>query len=84
VDEVGWDDDGHWVGPRDLRVFLHANWFFAAFWDLVLTGIALAFFFDIAKVSTWLLAFPLALAVGGIATLGFMFAFSRGWIAEGD
>jgi hypothetical protein len=83
VDEVGWDDNGHWVGPRDLRVFLRTNWVFAVFWDLVLTFIALAFLFDVAKVPTWLVA-PLALVLGGVATLGFMFAFSRGWIAEGD
>jgi hypothetical protein len=79
-----WDDNGHWVGPRQLRLFLRLNWFFAAFWQLVVTSIALAFWFDVVDISSWLLALPLALVSGALVTLGFMFAFSRGWIADGD
>ena len=84
VTDPGWDDNGVWVGPRDLRHFLRVNWFFVAFWDFVVTFIALAFWFDVAKISSWLLALSLAVVSGGLLTVGFMFSFSRGWIAEGD
>ena len=84
VTDPRWDANGFWVGPRNLRDFLKINWFFVAFWQFVVTFIALAFWFDVANVSSWPLALPLAVVSGGLVTLGFMFAFSRGWIAEGD
>jgi hypothetical protein len=76
--------DNVWVGPRSLRVFVWLNRFFVGFWSLVLTGISIAFWADVVGLMSWLLIFPLSIATGAAATACFMFAFSRGWIAEGD
>jgi hypothetical protein len=81
--EPRWDDAGYWVGPRDLGVFLRSNRFYVGFNLVVITGIALALWVDVADLSMWF-AVPLALATGIPATLGLMFAFSRGWIADDD
>jgi hypothetical protein len=83
VDRAGWDDNGYWVGPRDLRPFLRTCAFFVAFWYFVVSMIIWAVLVDVAMMSR-LVAFPLALVLGAAATLGIMFAFSRGWIADGD
>lgn len=82
MDEERWDD-GLWVGPRSLRVFLGANRFFVGWWLFILTAIALAFWIDVANLR-FPFALPLAIVTGGAITLGAMFAFSRGWIREGD
>ena len=81
VNQVGWDDDGRWIGPPRLGVFLRANSFFVAFWYLVVTGIVWAVLVDVAGMGR-LWAFLLALVLGAPAALCFMFAFSRGWVAE--
>ena len=75
--------DGVWVGPRSLRFFLRVNWFLVVAWLLILCGIALAIWIDVAEVPSWSIP-PLTIATGTGATLAFMFGFSRGWIREGD
>jgi hypothetical protein len=79
-----WSRDSVWVGPRSLRVFVRLNRFFVGFWAFVLTGISIGFWADAVGLTSWLLILPLAIATGVAATACFMFAFSRGWIAEGD
>jgi hypothetical protein len=76
--------DGRWVGPPSLRLFVRANRFFVAFWFFILTFMSVAFWFDPGGISSLWLAVPLAVITGGTVTLAFMFAFSRGWISEGD
>jgi len=78
-----WNDDGYWVGPRDLRVFLRRNRFYVGFNLVVITGIALAVWIDVVKLAAWS-AIPLGLATGLLAWVGLMFAFSRGWVADDD
>ena len=77
-----WYDDGRWVGPPDLRLFLRTSWPFAAVWYAVITLIAVVICTDVSD-SIWF-GGPLGAATGGLVWLGVMFAFSRGWIAEGD
>jgi hypothetical protein len=79
-----WSSESVWVGPRSLRVFVRKNRFFVGFWAFVLTGISIAFWADAVGLRSWLLILPLSLATSAAATTCFMFAFSRGWIAEGD
>ena len=80
---AGWNDDGYWIGPRDLRVFLSRNRFYVGFWFVCLTGIALAVWIDVVETPAWL-TIPLTLVTGALATLGLTFAYSRGWVADGD
>jgi hypothetical protein len=80
---AGWNDDGYWIGPRDLRVFVRSNRFYVGFWFVVITGIALAVWVDVVKAPAWV-AIPLGLFTGVLATLGLMFGFSRGWVADDD
>jgi hypothetical protein len=74
---------GVWVGPRSLRLFLRVNRFFVAWCLFILALIALAFWSDVGGVSSWF-AFPLSIVTGAVLTLVIMFAFSRGWVREGD
>ena len=74
--------DGRWVGPRSLRVFVLANRVFVAVWAFVLTSISIAVWAHSGL--SWLFRLPLAIATGAAVTTCLLFAFSRGWIAEGD
>jgi hypothetical protein len=76
-------DDGRWIGPRSLRVFLRVNRGFALLWYLVLAGICWAVWSDVLG-APWFASLPLGLASSTLPTLAFMFLFSRGWISEGD
>jgi hypothetical protein len=78
----GWDSDGHWQGPRDLRTFLRSNRVFAAFWLVVLSGMGLAVATDV--VDSGLTGIPLGLLVAWVVWFAFMYGFAHGWIAEGD
>jgi hypothetical protein len=79
-----WDEDGRWVGPRSLRVFLDENRGFAVFWLLVLSLIASGFWADIGGVSSFAVAIPLGIVTGAAVSLAAMYAFSRGWIVDDD
>ena len=81
--ELNAGGDPVWVGPRSLRIFLHENRFFAAGW------IGFLLVFAVLAWSDWdavpqVVAVPLGVLTGGGVGLAFMFAFSRGWIAEGN
>jgi hypothetical protein len=78
----GWDSDGHWQGPHDLRVFLRRNWFFAGIWLAIFSGFFLLVFTDVMHSQR--IGIPLGLLVGWVAWFGLMFAFAHGWISEGD
>jgi hypothetical protein len=57
-----WYDDGRWVGPPDLRLFLGENRFFGAFWYLGLTVLTVAITCDVAD--SVLIGIPLGITVG--------------------
>jgi hypothetical protein len=81
--ELNSGGDPVWVGPRSLRVFLRENRFFAGGW------LAFCLIFATVAWASWeaipvFVGVPIGLLTGGGGWLGFMFAFSRGWIAEGD
>ena len=76
--------DPVWVGPRSLRIFLRQNRLFAGWWLFGLSFISFGFWVDAGGISSPFAAIPLGLLTGVIVWLGFMFAFSRGWLAEGD
>ena len=77
-----WYEDGRWVGPADFRLFWRENLLFASLLYAVVTAIAIAICTDLTD-SGWF-GVPLGTAAGSLAWFGVMFAFSRGWIAEGD
>jgi hypothetical protein len=77
-----WYDDGRWIGPPDLRLFLRENWPFAAFSCFVMGAIAIVISVDLAG-SLWV-GVPLGVVAWVLSWVAQMFAFSRGWIAEGD
>ena len=83
-DPEDWWDEGTWKGPRDLRLFLRKNAFFAGFYYVVFWWIALAVLNDvIPRLWGWyapILAAGMALAPAALI----MFLYSRGWISEGD
>jgi hypothetical protein len=75
-------DEGRWIGPPDLRFFLRENWWYCAYWFvgdmLIVGGIC-------ANVAGWgWLGVPVGIAAGASVWFLMMFAFSRGWMAEGD
>jgi hypothetical protein len=74
---------GGWRWPRTVRQFIGAT-IFVGFYCVVLTGIAWAFWVDVAGVSSVALSLPLGILSGAALTFAVMFAFSRGWIVEGD
>jgi hypothetical membrane protein len=69
-------------GPPSLRVFARANPFFVAWWTFILSFISIAMWAGVVRSLPLLL--PLAIATGAAATTCVMFAFSHGWIADGD
>lgn len=74
-----WRQDGYWIGPRDLRFFLRRSWPMAALYLLFLTPVTSAMIALTLGPSA-----PFAITGGVLVWLGLMFAFSRGWVAQGD
>jgi hypothetical protein len=74
--------DGVWVGPRSLRVFVRVNRLFVAWWAFGLTFMSMGLW--AAMVESLIVLLPLAIATGAAATACLMFAFSRGWVGDGD
>jgi hypothetical protein len=83
--DANWNEDGRWAGPADLRLFLRSNRLFALWWLIILTFISLGVIADLLPQAFWGWHTPfLALGMGSAVTLLAMFAFSRGWIGDGD